>query len=82
MGECNTILSAYTLYKHLGWCCTHPSILYFKQHSVMVRIYTVFGVLSEATELTLLFNSLQTDKILKTFADNKISIAETSKFDF
>ena len=25
MDECNTILSAYTLYRHLGWCCTHPS---------------------------------------------------------
>ena len=23
MGECNTILSAYTLYRHLGRCCTH-----------------------------------------------------------
>ena len=26
MGECNSILSAYTLYRHLGWCCIHPSI--------------------------------------------------------
>ena len=26
MGECNTILSAYTLYRHLGLCCAHPSI--------------------------------------------------------
>ena len=25
MGECNTILSAYTLYRHLGQYCTHPS---------------------------------------------------------
>ena len=26
MGECNTILSAYTLYWHLGYYCTHPMI--------------------------------------------------------
>ena len=26
MAECNSILSAYTLYRHLGWCCTKPSI--------------------------------------------------------
>ena len=26
MGECNTILSAYTKYRHLGLCCTHSSI--------------------------------------------------------
>ena len=26
MGECNTILGAYTMYRHLEWCCTHPSI--------------------------------------------------------
>ena len=26
MAECNTILSAYTLYRHLEWCCTQPSI--------------------------------------------------------
>ena len=26
MGECNTILSAYTKYRHLGLCCIHPSI--------------------------------------------------------
>ena len=26
MSECNTILSAYTLYRHLGYCCTHLSI--------------------------------------------------------
>ena len=25
MGECNTILSAYTRYRHLGYCCIHPS---------------------------------------------------------
>ena len=25
MGECNAILSAYTLYRHLGYCCSHPS---------------------------------------------------------
>ena len=25
MGKCNTILSAYTKYRHLGWCCTQPS---------------------------------------------------------
>ena len=25
MGGCNTILSAYILYRHLGYCCTHPS---------------------------------------------------------
>ena len=25
MGECNTILSAYTLYRHLGQYCTQPS---------------------------------------------------------
>ena len=24
MGECNTILSAYTKYRHLGYCCTRP----------------------------------------------------------
>ena len=24
MGECNTVLSAYTKYRHLGYCCTHP----------------------------------------------------------
>ena len=27
MGGCNTIVSAYTLYRHLGLCCTHPSII-------------------------------------------------------
>ena len=32
MGECNTILSAYTLYRHLGWCCTHPSICASQTH--------------------------------------------------
>ena len=26
MGACNTILSAYTKYRHLGSCCTHQSI--------------------------------------------------------
>ena len=26
MVECNTILTAYTKYRHLGWCRTHPSI--------------------------------------------------------
>ena len=26
MDECNTILSAYTKYRHLGYCCTHPSL--------------------------------------------------------
>ena len=35
MGECNTILSAYTLYRHLGWCCTHPSIC--KSHALTKR---------------------------------------------
>ena len=25
MGECNTILSAYALYRHLEYYCTHPS---------------------------------------------------------
>ena len=25
-GECNTILSVYTLYRHLKYCCIHPSI--------------------------------------------------------
>ena len=25
MGESNTILSAYTLYRHLEQCCSHPS---------------------------------------------------------
>ena len=25
MGECNTILSAYTLYRYLELCCIHPS---------------------------------------------------------
>ena len=25
MGECNTILNAYTKYRHLGQCCTNPS---------------------------------------------------------
>ena len=29
MGVCNTILSAYTKYRHLGYCCTHPSISTF-----------------------------------------------------
>ena len=29
MGECNTILSAYTKYRHLGQCCTHPSNCHF-----------------------------------------------------
>ena len=26
MGESNTIVSAYTLYRHLQWYCSHPSI--------------------------------------------------------
>ena len=26
MGECNTILSAYTMYRHLEYYYTHPSI--------------------------------------------------------
>ena len=25
MGECNTILSAFTMYRDSEWCCTHPS---------------------------------------------------------
>ena len=35
MGECNTILSAYTKYRHLGWCCTHPSIYLVCQNVVL-----------------------------------------------
>ena len=36
MGECNTILSAYTKYRHLGKCCSHPSkcALYKREHIV------------------------------------------------
>ena len=26
MGECNTVVSAYTLYRHLQQYCSHPSI--------------------------------------------------------
>ena len=26
MDECNTILSAYTMHRHLEWCCTHISM--------------------------------------------------------
>ena len=29
MGESNTVLSACTKYRHLGWYCTHPSIGFF-----------------------------------------------------
>ena len=31
MAECNTILSAYTKYRHLGECCTQPST-YSRKH--------------------------------------------------
>ena len=39
MGECNTILCAYTLYGHIGWCCTHASI------------YTLYNTLKEKKNL-------------------------------
>ena len=32
LGECNTILSAYTLYRHLGWYCIHPLISCYTKH--------------------------------------------------
>ena len=34
MPECNTILSAYTLYRHLGKCYTHSSVLHNPRRSV------------------------------------------------
>ena len=35
MGECNTILSAYTKYRHLGWYCTHPSIYPYSSITIL-----------------------------------------------
>ena len=40
MGECNTIQSAYTKYRHLGLCCIHPlknfAILFFSSPELKV----------------------------------------------
>ena len=38
MGECNSILSAYTKYRHLGYYCTHPTI-FKKTLSALVQSY-------------------------------------------
>ena len=35
LDECNTILCAYTLYRHLGYYCTHPSISIFLYFAVI-----------------------------------------------
>ena len=37
MGECNTILRAYTLYRHLRQRCTHPSICRFRFRFSIMR---------------------------------------------
>ena len=36
MVECNTVLSAYTMYRHLGWYCTHPLL---SKHKPLLQIY-------------------------------------------
>ena len=37
MGECNTILSAYKMYRHLKNCCTHLWIWYAKKNTHIQR---------------------------------------------
>ena len=39
MGECTTILSAYTVYRHLGQCCTNPSVWSLEKQSNGKRNY-------------------------------------------
>ena len=44
MGEYNTILSAYTLYRHLEQYCTHPSICF---QVYILLIVTIFNPLTD-----------------------------------
>ena len=38
MGESNTIVSAYTLFRHLKWYCSNPSIYFHSITSVVAKL--------------------------------------------
>ena len=39
MGESNTVVSAYTMYRHLQQYCSHPSICIFRGVGAVLRWY-------------------------------------------
>ena len=44
MDESNTVVSAYTMYRHLQQYCSHPSILRYNEHcTVLIPLCTSGG---------------------------------------
>ena len=82
MGESNTVVSAYTMYRHLQQYCCHPSTGLYASNLPGVMQHKV------ATDLyKYVFNSLLNNKILdrsklKGFADHKLILAQMMRFIF
>ena len=56
LGECNTILSAYTLYRHLGWfALTHRKLVGLNDRFIFERREKISGKVENAGYWLLLF---------------------------
>ena len=77
MLECNTILSANTKYRHLGWYCTRPT-----NSSLIVYILPNGKILERSKYKRLADHNKKSFTILKSQFDEKEKMQITNIFTF